>query len=69
MNIETIIRTKDKLNAELMEALSKMTLSSRVSEIKQEIQNNQNACPHVSDKYSNILIEGKCPFCGKKIGE
>ena len=51
MNIETIISTREKLAHDLKVALSTMEMSDRVKEIRQQIEENQNACPHFSDKF------------------
>lgn len=67
MTIEEIISKKEDLNKQLIEALSTMSLSSNVKEIRKAIKENQEHCPHVSDKYNCFYINGKCPFCGKEM--
>ena len=67
MNIEEIMRTKEILDAQLRVALSTMERKDIIKELKKEIDANQMACPHFSDKYNFTMIDGKCPYCGKNL--
>ncbi len=70
MNIDEIINRKNSLNEQLIQALSSMSLSNRVKEIRAEIKANQENCPHVSNKYNwTITQDGFCPYCGIKMEE
>lgn len=68
MNIDEIISRRAELDIELKRALSTMELKSTVSEIRDQIAENQMRCPHVSTRYNWSMIEGICPYCGKKVG-
>ena len=68
MNIDEIISRRAELDIELKRALSTMELKSTVSEIRDQIAANQMRCPHVSTRYNWSMIEGVCPYCGKKVG-
>ena len=67
MTIEEIISKKKDLNKQLIEALSTMSLSSNVKEIRKAIKENQEHCPHISQQFNSALINGCCPFCGKNM--
>jgi hypothetical protein len=63
------IKTKyDKLNAELKQALSSMTLSDRIFTIRDEIKDLQKICPHSNGLY-DFSHSDECPYCGKKFGK
>ena len=67
MTIEEIISKKEILNEQLTKALSTMSLSSDIKEIRKAIKENQDNCPHISQQFNNALINGCCPFCGKNM--
>ena len=69
MNIETIISTRERLACDLKVALSTMEMSDKVKEIRRQIEENQNACPHFSDKFQWTWVDGHCPYCGKKVNK
>ena len=68
MNIDEIISRRAELDIKLKKALSTMELKNTVSEIKDEMAENQMRCPHVSTRYNWSVIDGVCPYCGKKVG-
>lgn len=68
MNIDEIISRRAELDIKLKKALSTMELKNTVSEIKDEMAENQMRCPHISTRYNWSVIDGVCPYCGKKVG-
>ena len=38
-----------------------------IFEIKKQIIQNQNNCPHFDLDYSWPVIDGKCPYCGRNL--
>lgn len=64
MNIEDIIKTKEKLNSDLRIALATMERSDAVQKIHKKIIENQKHCPHVSTKYNWAIVNDTCPYCG-----
>lgn len=69
MNIEDIISTREFLAHELKAALSTMEMSDKIKEIRKKIEENQNACPHFSDKFQWTWTDDHCPYCGKKVNK
>lgn len=67
MTIDNIIETRGVLDAALRKALSTMEKKDEVMRLRQCIADNQAACPHTSTEYSWAPIDGKCPYCGKKL--
>lgn len=67
MNIEQILHKKEILEAQLRVALSTMEKKDIIFQLRQEMMDNQAACPHFSDKYNFTIIDGKCPYCGKNL--
>ena len=67
MNIDEIIRNKERLDAELLSALSTMEKKDAIFKIREQIEENQNACPHYSEKYNFVQVNDICPYCGRKI--
>ena len=64
-----IIRDKIKLDEDLHQALSTMEKSDKIKIIRKLIRENQNECPHFSTQFNWVMIDGICPYCGKKIAE
>ena len=67
MNIDEIIRNKERLDAELLSALSTMEKKDAIFKIREQIEENQNACPHYSEKYNFERVNNICPYCGRKM--
>ena len=68
MNIDEIISRRAELDMKLKSALSTRELKNTISEIKDEMAENQMRCPHISTRYNWSVIDGVCPYCGKKVG-
>ena len=66
MNIDNIIHDKEVLDEALKNALSTMERKDDVKEIRFKLLELQNQCPHFSD-YNWAMIDGVCPYCGKKL--
>ena len=65
MNINEIIKNRQRLEAELKLALSTMEKSDKIQKIRREIKENQQNCPHFSQEFNWTSPDGKCPYCGK----
>ena len=67
MTIDDIISNHIRLNNELHSALSTMEKTDRIFEIRRQLIDLQNQCPHTSEVYNLQPIDGHiCPYCGKK---
>ena len=63
--IQDIINTRERLDKELRLALATMEHKERVLEIRKQIKENQERCPHYSAQFNWTCVDG-CPYCGKK---
>lgn len=68
MNIDTIIQTREDLESQLRFALSTMERSDKIKNIRLQIIENQQNCPHYSAKYNWTIADNICPYCGKIMG-
>lgn len=68
MDIEQVKARYDELNERLQYALSHMELSDEIHNVRKEILELQNECPHSNAIY-NYTLYGECPYCKKKFGE
>lgn len=66
MNIDEIIQQRARLDMQLKNALATMELKKDVQDICKAIKELQSQCPHYSEKYNFTIIDGVCPYCGKK---
>ena len=69
MNMDQIIQKHGELSHKLNIALSTMERKSVIYELRKELRELQNICPHFSLEHSFAIIEGHCPYCGKKLEE
>ena len=70
MNIDEIIARRAELELALKQAVSTMEFkSTTLSEIRDQMAENQMRCPHISTRYNWSVINGVCPYCGKQVGE
>jgi hypothetical protein len=67
MDIEQVKAKYDELNERLQYALSHMELSDEIHNIRQEMLELQNECPHGNFIYNYAMYE-ECPYCKKKFG-
>ena len=67
IDIDTIIKQHDTLEHQLNLALATMERKSKIYEIRTAILENQNLCPHFSEKYNWPIIDNICPYCGRKL--
>lgn len=66
-DINLIIQKHEKLEKQLIAALSTMERKDNIAKIRLEILQNQRECPHYSTKYNWVEVEGKCPYCGVQL--
>lgn len=67
MNMNEIIQRHDELSYQLRKALSTMERKSVIYEIRKELSEIQRICPHFSAEHNFAIIDGYCPYCGKKL--
>ena len=67
MNIDEIMVKHAQLEHDLNLALATMERKNEIKRIREEILNNQDHCPHFSEKYNFAIIDGICPYCGKHL--
>ena len=67
MTIEEIMNLRESLERQLILALSNMERKDKIFQIKEELLSLQKQCPHYSAEHSFAIIDGKCPYCGRKI--
>lgn len=67
INIDNIIAEKKQLEEELRFALSTMEKKDDILIIFNKIKENQAKCPHFSSEYNWVMVDGNCPYCGKKL--
>ena len=68
-DIESIIKTRERLDKELQLALSTMERKDTISKIRLEMIKNQSRCPHFDNNYNWDIIDGECPYCGYHLSE
>ena len=69
MNMDQIIQKHEELSHKLNIALSTMERKSVIYELRTELIAIQNICPHYSLEHNFAMIDGYCPYCGKKLEE
>ena len=69
MNMDQIIQKYGELSHRLNIALSTMERKSVIYELRKELRELQNICPHFSAEHNFAMVEGHCPYCGKKLEE
>ena len=65
--VEEVIKKNEELQKKMRFALATMEKKDNIFEIKNQIIQNQNKCPHFDLDYSWPVIEGKCPYCGRNL--
>lgn len=69
MTMNEIISRHEKLSRDLSIALSTMERKSTIAEIREELIHLQDRCPHFSNEHNFEMVDGYCPYCGKKLME
>lgn len=69
MTMDELISRHEQLSRDLNIALSTMERKTAIAEIRKEIRELQNECPHFSNKHNYVMVDGYCPYCGKKLEE
>ena len=62
MDINTIIKRKKEIDAELARAIASMEKKNTIFELRQQIKDLQSSCPHPG--YNFEEADNPCPFCG-----
>ena len=45
------------------------TIGKKLYELRKQLRELQNTCPHFSAEHNFAMVEGHCPYCGKKLEE
>lgn len=69
MNIETIMKNNEQLQAALKCALATMEKKDTIFKLREAIKENQKQCPHYSNEFQLTWVDNTCPYCGKKMEE
>lgn len=69
MTMTELISRHEKLSRDLNIALATMERKSTIAEIRKELIQLQNICPHFSSEHNFTMVDGYCPYCGKKLEE
>lgn len=67
MTMQEIINKHYELERKLKIALSTMEKKDVINSIHLEFIDLQQKCPHFSAEHNFEIIDGECPYCGKKI--
>lgn len=67
MTGEQIYNRREKLKQELKVALSEMVLSTKIYEVRAEMETLKQQCPHFDAKLNFVMVDNICPYCGGKI--
>ncbi len=67
MKIDDLISRHEQLSRDLNIALSTMERKSTIAEIRKQLIELQNVCPHFSNELNYEMTDGHCPYCGKKL--
>ena len=67
MKMDKIIQRHREIEQELHKALSTMEKKDTIIQLREELKNLQNECPHFSNKYNWEAKEDICPYCGKQL--
>lgn len=67
MTMDQIIQKHMELSHELTIALSTMERKSVIYELRKELREIQNICPHFSHEHNFAMVDGHCPYCGKNL--
>lgn len=67
MTMTELISRHEKLSCDLNIALATMERKSTIAEIREELIQLQNICPHFSSEHNFTMVDGYCPYCGKKL--
>lgn len=67
MTMDEIILKHENLNQRLKIAAANMVLNEDVKNIFNELKELQEQCPHFSAKHNFVMVDSKCPYCGKNL--
>ena len=67
MTGKEILNKKNDLMRQLNFCLSTMEKKDDVRNLRKELKNLTQQCPHHDSELNFALIEGTCPYCGGKI--
>lgn len=67
MTMNEIIQKHNELSYKLNVALSTMERKSTIYELRRELSEIQRICPHFSEEHNFMMVDGYCPYCGKKL--
>ena len=66
MTIKEIIDKTDILCYNINVAAATMERKDELFELRQQLKEIQNSCPHVSQEYNWAIVNDTCPYCKKR---
>lgn len=66
MNIKEIIDKTDELYYNIKIAAATMERKDELFELRRQLKEIQNNCPHVSQEYNWAIVNDTCPYCKKR---
>lgn len=68
MTMEERIAAKDNLMQRIRVAAATMDKKETLFQLRHELEELQETCPHFDAKLNFVMVDDKCPYCGKNIG-
>ena len=66
MTIKKIINKTDILCYNIKVAAATMNKKDELFELRRQLKEIQNNCPHVSQEYNWAIVNDTCPYCKKR---
>ena len=66
MTIKEIIDKTDILCYNIKVAAATMERKDELFELRQQLKEIQNSCPHVNQEYNWAVVNDTCPYCKKR---
>ena len=66
MTIKEIIDKTDELCYNIKVAAATMDRKDELFELRRQLKEIQNHCPHVSQEYNWAIVNDTCPYCKKR---
>lgn len=67
MRMDDIINRHQELSKKLYIALSTMEKKDNIYQMRKEMVELQQKCPHKDANYNWGIVNGHCPYCGKQL--
>ena len=67
MNVANIIKQREVISRKLAFALSTMDKKDAIKELRKQLIDLQEQCPHFDSNFNWAIVDDECPYCGKVI--